>query len=239
MAQLKLLLPVALVVFSLSAATEFRTTGMKVVVSVGIGEQDSPLQITGFKLPEKAGDPLRVLLHNASNKRVRGYTFEALIGSSQESLDKGQGRVRADFLEGGASPRLKWPEERIIFAHGDQESHEPFLRPFEFASKAKLVGSGCIRAVVIVRTIEFDDSSSWRNSSDVEEIWRSSPVPASQPACDDHSSWKEIFEASSEWGAGYDRAGLATNADQRAVTSFTLTCPLKQIDQRMVALCSM
>jgi len=211
-----------------------------VTVFVTVARQDCPLQIKGFKLPEKVGDPARVLVHNASQKQIREFALETLIGSREPSSGKEARKIGWISSTSEPASSLKWALERNLPPDGYGETHDSILASHNLVSRGRQLRSNCLHVAVIVRHIEYQDGTTWHFESGREqETWENSLGTGNSASCDKPSGAQEAMDRL-EPGAGYNKSfGALTHANQEPLQSYTVSCPVQNIEQKLRPMCPM
>lgn len=205
----------------------------RIVVFVTTAKQESPLQITGFKLPNKVGDAPVVVLRNMSAKAISDFYVAADVGNPEPDS---RGEI-APAITTGSSMRVYWPQERAIPPNSQWEAHENILRSHTLAAWGGRLHSGCLHVAAIVTTVEFADGSRWDlGNLQSQEIWKSSLRSDSTKSCD-HSPAME--SALKEWDGptGNAETGSSSHLDSRTVQSYSVACPLRNLGGKLVAVC--
>ena len=207
----------------------------KIVVFVTTVKQESPLRITGFKLPDKVGGAPVLVLRNVSNKQIHDFDVAADVGNPEAGAD---GEIGPAFATGTNSTRLDWPQERAIPPNSEQEAHENTLRSHTLASWGGLLHSGCLHVAAIVFSVEFADGTTWRleNQKD-QKIWRSSVRTDDTKSCDHSPAMQSALKEWDDGSAGNEETGSPTHLDTGTVQSYSVTCPLRRIAGGLVAVC--
>jgi hypothetical protein len=226
-------LVIVLFVLLPSLAGGWPTDDAKVVVFVTTVRQESPLQITGFKLPDKVGGAPVLVLRNESNKPIRDFHVAADIGNAEANS---RGEIGPAFAT-NTSNIVFWPRERTIPPNSEREAHEGSLRSHTLAGWGGRLHSNCLHVAAIVLSLEFEDGTSWQleNMQD-QQVWKSSLHSDSTKSCD-HSPVME--SALKEWDgpAGNEETGSPSHLDTRTVQSYSVTCPLRNLEGKLVAIC--
>ena len=236
-------LAIALLLLLPCFAWGWPTDGEKIVVFVTTVKREGPLQITGYKLPDKVGGAPVLVLRNESDKEIRDFYVVAEIGNPETDS---HGEIGPAWSTSTNSTRLDWPQERAIPANSEGEAHENIFRSHLLAGWGVRLHSSCLHVAAIVLSVEFADGTAWQleNHAD-QEIWKHSLGSDSAKSCD-HSPAME--NALKEWGngsAGNEEVGSSGNAgtgspthlDTGAVQSYSVTCPLRNLSGKLVAIC--
>src|ERR1700722_1513046 len=242
--KIPLRLATALLVLLPGLAWGWPTGGEKIVVFVTTVKQEGPLQITGFKLPDKVGAAPVLVLRNLSNKQVHKFYVIADIGNLEADS---HGEIGPAWSTSTNSTSLDWPQERAIAANSEGEAHENIFRSHLLAGWGVRLHSSCLLIAAIVHSVEFADGTAWHlENHEDQEIWKSSLGSDSTRSCD-HSPAME--SALKEWGngspgneelgsSGNEGTGTPTHLDTGTVQSYSVTCPLKDVGGRLAAICA-
>jgi hypothetical protein len=142
-----------------SLAVGSPTDVTKIVVFVTTVKQESPLQIIGFKLPDKVGGAPMLLLRNVSDKPIRDFHVAADIGNPEADS---HGQIGPAFATSTNSSSLDWPQERAIPPNSDREAHEAILRTHTLAAWGGQLHSSCLHVAAIVLSVDFADGTRWQ-----------------------------------------------------------------------------
>ena len=207
---------------------------VSVTIVVTTAPQNGPLQITGFKLPDKVGGEPILVLHNVSHKEIRSFGAEAAVGNPDES---GRAEVGGMVAVGNGSEHIYWPHEQIVSPNGYREAHENVLRSHNLAEWGQRLHSSCLHVAPIVTYVEFTDGSRWELKTPQDEaIWKASLRDDSTKSCG-HSSTVEYALRQWEGAAGYVGTGTPSHQSADAVRSYSIVCPLRMVGTRLTALC--
>jgi hypothetical protein len=211
---------------------------VKVTILVVTATQDSPIQVVGIKLPDKAGDPPIVKFHNLSNKQIQQFSVMAMVGNPEKAdrvEDSGPGH---EVVTGKSqNDRIYWPEEQMILPHGYREAHIGVLSSDGLLAWGQSLHSNCLHAALVVAEVDFSDGTSWTPKSmrEYQAIWKRSVQPDSTKSCE-HSP--AVEEALTQWeGAVGYHADLPTGAGPDFVSSFSLVCHLRPVGGELTAAC--
>jgi len=227
-------LAAALFVVLPSLAGGSPTGDVNIVVVVTTVRQESPLQIVGLKLPDKVGGAPVLVLRNASSKQILGFHAAAAIGNP-----KADARHDAEqpITPNTNSSILDWPEGPIP-ANSEREAPGKVLRSHLLAAWGGRLHSRCLHVAAIILSVEFTDGTTWRleNLQD-RQIWKSSLDSDSTKTCGDHSS--AVESALKEWdgASGYEETGSPIHLDASTVQSYSVTCQLRRLEGKLVAIC--
>ena len=208
----------------------------KINIFVTTTSQDSPLQVVGFRLPDKVGSAPMLVVLNISDKEVREFGVEAAVGDPEESARVETGEMVAIGTKNG-SGRIGWPQERMVPPNNRREAHETIFEPHHLAAWGQRLHSNCLHVAAIVTRVKFADGTSWEleNFKD-QTIWRSSLKTDSAKSCG-HSP--EIENALKQWSgaAGNASTGSLSHVDPGIVKSYSITCPLRMTGSELAAIC--
>src|ERR1700735_4568334 len=132
----------AFLFFSLITTTCSPTGNGMIAIFVTFTPTEDVIRILGFRLPDKVGDPPRVILQNTSGRIVQDFSISALMGSprqTQTGIDPIAGIASAS-----ANPiQPQWAGERTIPPGETREVHESALRSHNLASLAAHLHLDC------------------------------------------------------------------------------------------------
>jgi hypothetical protein len=209
-----------------------KTEEGRVVVSVTAANSDeSPLRIVGFRMPEKVGDPPRVVLQNVSSKDIREFSFQAVIGRPD-----GTGRI----LNGVDAGPTKMEDLRdVIPPHGSRETPENVLIAGSLAFSASVVLSNCLHVTAMIVAIDFADGTHWYLSGpkEMERLWKDSLPIGGTKSCGTGSVTQETLRRLEGWR--HKENGSPTRADSSVKQSYSFSCSLGKTRGKLMALCPM
>jgi hypothetical protein len=208
----------------------------KINIFVTTTSQDSPLQVIGFKLPDKVGSTPVLLVFNASDKEVREFSIEAAVGNPAESARLETGEEVAVGI-GNSSLHSGWPAEGSIPPNGHKEAHREIFRSHNLALWGQRLHSNCLHVAAIVTKVKFADGTTWElESPKAQTTWKSSLDADSTKSCK-HSP--EVENALKQWSgaSGYVSTGSPSHADTGIVKSYSITCPLQMVGGTLTAVC--
>jgi hypothetical protein len=211
------LMPSIVLLMALMAASSDRVV---VNLFVTTAKQDCPLQILGFRLPDRLGEPPKVLLHNTTAKEVTFFYLYALIGNPR-GVDGGDPK-----LASGLGQESKWVHpEPTIPPNGDAEFEAKFLRPFLAAFHAKEVRSNCLHVAVVVTNVEFADGTVWDATWKQDQLlWKDSIRSESSRSCDTSPAIDETLEQLKGSGPA---SRLPTHLSSETVQFYSVACPVR------------
>ena len=228
-------LAAALFVLVPCLAGDSPTGDVNIVVVVTTVKQESPLQIVGLKLPDKVGGAPVVVLRNASNKQILGFHAAAAIGNPE--VDNAEQPIATPSTS--SSSNLDWPEGPIppIPANSEREARGKILRSHLLAAWGGRLHSSCLHVAAFILSVEFADGTTWQleNLQD-RQIWKSSLGSDSTKTCG-HSF--AVESALQEWdgASGYVQTGSPIHLDASTVQSYSVTCQLRSLEGKLVAIC--
>lgn len=191
-------------------------------------KQDSPLQITGFRLPDHTGGDIGILLHNATSKEIISYDFVAPFGDPRPVSGT------APSTHSNIGSVLDRYPPLPIEPQGNAQVNSALLRPINSVMAASDLGSNCIQVAVLVSDVKFSDGAEWKAPGDWAEPWRASIRPESVNACEDNGPDAVATLKRMKGGA----LGSATVPPDAAVVEFyTDTCPVRLLNGLVTAFC--
>jgi hypothetical protein len=211
----------------------------KLMILVTIAKQTSPLEIVGFKIPEKVGGPTVVVIHNISSKQVRDFVLGAVIGSP--GIDGGpKGAQVGGTAFTNTEKRSQWGGERTISPGSSGEAHEYTFQPYGLAHFAKTLRSNCLLVAVLVVRVEYGDGTVWEmyDSHQDSRLWERSLQPVAGNSCRKSPEIEEVLSRLE--GAAYDvpTFGKPTHASTQTVPSYSFSCSLVSDEKnRLTARC--
>jgi hypothetical protein len=208
----------------------------KINIFVTTTSQDSPLQVVGFKLPDKVGSAPMVVVLNVSDKPIRQFYVHAAVGNPEESARIEAGEAVAISLSGG-SDHIYWPGERAVPPNSQREAQAGTFKSHNLALWGQRLHSNCLHVAAIVTRVKFADGTSWELENFKDQIiWRSSLKTDSAKSCE-HSP--EIENALKRWSgaAGNASTGSLSHVDPGIVKSYSITCPLRITGSELAAIC--
>jgi hypothetical protein len=218
----------------IAASAVFSGHNPSVTILVTSAKQDCPVQIRGFKLPQKVGGPPLLVVHNGTEKEVRVFYVSGYVGNPRKL--KGSD-PQVGFILGGEPPDST--KESQLAPSGDSELAYGVLKSHNFANLAKNVNSNCLHVAVLVTTVEFSDGSVWDSQAGREanqDLWRNSIRAESMKGCENSEEMEETLKELDS--AGYRESGMPTNASPELVQYYTVSCPLVKLEGRLGAVCS-
>lgn len=209
---------------------------VNVTIVVTAAVQDGPLQILGFKLPQKVGDAPRLVLHNVSEKQIRGFSTQGAVGNPEESTRVNAGEVVA-IAQSNGSRRIHFPGEETVPPNGYRDAHDLGLRSHNLALWGQRLQSNCLHVTAIVFKVEFADGTRWELTTPREQaMWKASLRDDSTKSCS-HSSTVQYALKQWEGDAGYVGMGEPSHQSTDMVQSYTVVCPLRMLGGGLKALC--
>lgn len=162
---------------------------VRVSVFITIAKQDdSPVQIVGFKLPVQAGGLPAIVVRNRTSKEIRYVGFMNYLGNPRGA--------------GGAEPKpstnlgMTGVRLRPVAPNASTEFSEEVLKPYDVGSWAHRLRSNCLHAAFYVSRVDFADDTVWvwdeHEPGQFEPVrarllekWQDSIRPESTKGCDD------------------------------------------------------
>jgi len=206
---------------------------VKIAVFVTTVKQESPLQILGFKPPDKVGGAPILVVKNVSDKPVSDFYVSAAIGNPEGDS---RGEVGPAYAT-GSGMRSVLPEERPIPPNSEREAHETAFRSHYLAHWGAELHSTCLHVAAIVLSVKFADGTAWRlEGQQDQEIWKSSLPSDSTKGCD-HSPAAEAALKDWDGPSGNAETGSPSHLPAGTVQSYSFACPLRNLDGKLVAVC--
>lgn len=231
----RLTLATFIALFSALAAASNDRVMVNVVVTMV--KQDSPVQIVGFKLPDKGpfsgksvgvgclleGYCPQVLLHNTTAKEVKFLEIRGILGNPRNN-DPEYPRSELEIL---ASQALKSVPQPLIAANGDAAFGDRTLWPFmAVALSVKELQSNCIQFAVIVTRVEFSDGTVWRSDHNQNRIlWRNSIRQGYASSCQDSRAVEDAINQLQ--GAGGGSAPSPLDSGSETVQFYEAACRVR------------
>ena len=197
----------------------------KVTMLVTTAKQDnSPVQIVGFKLPAQvAGFPI-IVVHNTTSKEIRLFHFGSALGNP-----RGVEGAEPKWAFGLGMPAA--PLERWVAADGNAEFPEQFLRTHQAGTWAHRLLSNCLHVSVWVADVKFADGTLWEQKGDSETVqafWNDSIRPESMQGCDDSLTTREVLSRS-DGGSWLHPPGTPNSkASGEILPFYMLICPVSE-----------
>jgi hypothetical protein len=211
---------------------------------VTIVKQDSPVEVVGFKYPDKGpGYPNRddndyegmcltggycpkVVLRNTTGKVVTAVGVEGLYGNPAEP----QGRLGGPLSR---SMDVVWADAKklksldVITANGEAEFGSNTLWPFAAAGiGTHELGSSCVHVAVVVRRIEFSDGTDWAyDSAQNAALWRDSIPSGTASSCQTSSDTTATLKSLGGTWSG----PIPSHSSNEIVDSYSVICPVAKI----------
>lgn len=194
-------------------------------------KQDCPVQIVGFKLPDKPGGVPTVVVHNTTEKEVKLFRLIYLLGDP-----KGVG---ADSPKKGftVDQNSEWERrEPLIAPNGDAEFGLEYLTSFSLAfTAAHSLHSNCLQLALVLGGVEFSDGTVWEGNTDQHTfLWRNSIRPRYLGSCDSSPEIKQTLKQIK--AASYSDAPLA-RPNAGTMRFYSVACPVRRIGRDSVAVC--
>lgn len=186
-------------------------------------QENSPMQIVGFKLPAQvAGFPI-IVVHNATSKEIKSFGFMNLLGNPRP--------VEGDEPKWGGNlggPSVPAPLERVVPPNATAEFPGEFLRSHQVGFWAHRLRSNCLHEAVWIANVKFADGSSWEWENDLhrgQSLWRESIRTESIKGCDDSIATQE--ELGRLDGGSWLSPPGPSHASTEIVPFYVLTCPVR------------
>jgi len=232
-------------VFVLALAFVAQASAKETVITATVvaAPQETPVKIVGFVMPDRIGDPPKVIVHNASEKRVVQFYAVPLTAdpenASQAESDSGSWKWETSGYRAPCAPSELHchPEElRKIPPGGDARRHVDTLRSYFLANQAKRFKSNCLHTMVFIERVEFDDGTKWvLDPSERDAMWRNSIRPESLKSCANQNP-QTADQLSRMQGAG-GHVGTPIHIDPPTKTDFQVSCTIHEEHGLVVAYC--
>jgi hypothetical protein len=204
--------------------------GVAVTLVITVAKQDdSPVQIVGFKLPARVGAIPAIVIRNTTAKEIRLLSFTNYVGNPRGV--------------GGAEP--KWggnlgmrhtgdPLPRTLGPNATSEFPEEALRPYDAGFWAHRLQSNCLHAAFYIARVDFADGTVWRwdQPGTYETVtarllaeWKDSIRPESTKGCDDSLATQGVLGHLD--GTCWPPLGGLSNASAEIVPFFAFSCPIR------------
>jgi hypothetical protein len=233
----------AIAALSLTSAA-FPVENLVVKLFVTTVKQDSPVEVVGFKYPDRGpGYPHRddndfegmcltggycpkVVLRNATGKDVTAVGVEGLFGNPAEPQG-GTGEPLSRSMEVLWADTKKLKSLHVIAANGEAEFGSKTLWPFTAAGiGTHELGSNCVHVAVVVRRVEFSDGTEWMyDSKQNAALWRDSIPSGTAGSCQTSS---EAAAALKSLGGSWSGA-IPSHSNDETVDSYSVICPVKKV----------
>jgi len=214
----------------LMAFTSSSASRLGVSLLFTIANQDCPLQIVGFKLPDKPGGYSKVLLHNTTAKEITSFYLIGLVGNPR-GANGASPKTESGMGQLANSVRT----EPVIAPDGNSELDVTFLRPLSAAYHAVNLRSNCLHIAVIVAETDFSDGSVWHsNSNQNQALWEDSIRPESTVSCDNSP---DVDETLKQIKTESYSAKTSTHLNPDTVQSYSVACPVRPSGRDLVAVC--
>lgn len=214
---------------SLAALAQGKEDARLAATVLAANPEGSPLRIVGFRLPATYNDAPKVIVQSLSSKQVRAFWVVAVVGRSDglaaEFPKAGEGSVQA----------YRWLEERAILPHGKGEARESVLTSSKLAYLARSVNSTCLRIVVVIVRVEFDDGTEWDLGNHGLQMWKDS-LPQGAGPCALPPGFEDTLRRL-EGSGPEESSGLPTRLSSAQLESYSVSCSLREIRGRFLAMC--
>jgi len=212
----------AAVLFLTAPTPAVRATGQpRVVISIVVSNNDSPVKILEIQPPEMAGGAPLVKLSNATDKMVKRVLLAALVRSASNGLDLVQGHSGEEF------------DDRPIDAQQTGWAHAgAFVSPNLMRSVGSL-HSSCGTVFTTVMGIEFVDGSDWMSREHsknkmLERAMKERNVELCSPNADAQAMVEELGNS------GFMAGRPDGTKIQKEADGFSFTCSLMRKDPSTV-----
>jgi hypothetical protein len=203
---------------------------VKVTVVIAVAKQEeSPVQIVGFKLPAQVASIPAIVVRNTTSKEIRNVALWNNLGNP-----RGVGGAEPNW-EGNLGMRhLRDPSLRPLAPNATAEFSEGVLKPYDVALWARRLRSNCLHAAFYVTQVDFADGTVWHwdQPGEPETIrarhlgeWRESIRPESTKGCDDSLATQELLGRLS--GTSWPPLGGPSHATAEVVPFFAFSCPIR------------
>ncbi|MFZ0579755.1 MAG: hypothetical protein WAN72_26195 [Candidatus Acidiferrales bacterium] len=207
-------------------------------VELRVPGQAGPLQIVGFKMPEKLDGYPIVVLRILSTQATRAYWFRVRIVGANPSNKLESAPLAGDFGPGVTGQDRMWPNENMIAPGAEGQAHVAGLNGYQLLFVGAKGGCSCLRAFVQVSSVEFADGSSW----DQQRATNTDPGPIEGateerllPCQESHDSAEALKDLSAAGPIKRERDSAP--ADGTIFRAFSFKCTLQQRDGRWFARC--
>ena len=234
----------AIFVIALVFGTRAFAQETTITATVVAAPQEAPLKIIGFVMPEKIGDPPKVIVHNASSKTVVQFYAVPLSGNPDKAMAHGDAPAELPEWEtsgyrAACAPGDSHctPEELHKIPPGnDARRHVDTLRSYFLANQAKRFKSNCLHTMVFIERVEFEDGTKWMlNSSERDSTWRNSIRPESLKGCANQNPQTAEQLARMQGAGGH--VGTPIHVDPPTKTEFQVSCTIHEAHGTVVAYC--
>jgi hypothetical protein len=234
------------------ASTAFPTENLVVKLFVTTVKQDSPVQVVGFKYPDKgpgypSGDGSeasclsggycpKVVLHNATAKDVTFIAVYGLVGDPALHED-GDAEYPHTGVEVLSLNNWKSTSPRLIAANGESEFGSATLWPVTTVGIGlSTVESTCLQFAVIVTRVEFSDGTVWAHDPKQNApLWRDSIAGGTAGSCRNSSGAADTLKQLIT-----SRSALPpAHSSNDTMESYSVACPVrKNKDGKLFAVCA-
>jgi hypothetical protein len=239
-----LLMAVVFVILPIAAVgwpdDEVRVTGL-----LTTAKQDGPLQIVGFKLPEKIGQPAMIVVRNVSSKNILEFTVQVVAGNPEERSTAGNASVPISRSLPGLTRSSffflpRWRKEGSIPPGGEDETREHGLESVDFVTAARFLRSNCVHLLAMVDRVVFADGTDWKSSLSDEklrQVWKESISPESLKSCANSPEVARLLEELR--GESFNQGRSPTQIETAIVQHYSISCPLRRVQGKLLAVCPM
>jgi hypothetical protein len=196
-----------------------------------VEQDDSPVQITGIRMPTRVNGHPTVQFQNVSGKKIRSVIFFSPIGNVSEP-DAGSPGHHKFYMSGSR------PEQQIhMIDPGDSDEDVNQLPSSSFiVTSAILLQSNCVQMTVLVGSVEFADGTKWGISSDRQGVlWRQSLSSDLLQRCSDFVSARNAVARLR--GSAFQELGQPVQFEQSSNQHYEYSCRLLKDDKYENAHC--
>jgi hypothetical protein len=210
--------------FGVSAGDPVRVT----VVMTLATQDDSPVEILGFRLPKQSGGIPSIVLRNRTSKAIRHVGLTNYLGSPA-----GGGGTEPKPRSNFGMRQIRDPWQRSVAPNTTAEFPEGVLKPYDVGAWAHDFRSNCLHAAFVITRVEFADESVWsldqageyeRLRARLLESWKDSIRPESTKGCDDSLATRQVLGRLD--GTAWPSGG-ASNISIEVVPFFAFSCPIR------------
>lgn len=212
-----------------------RPNGAKVTVTVAVAKQeDAPLQIAALRLPDPSSRWTLAILNNRSSKPVRAFWIGVIFDRPDETGDPGGGVRYREFVGTSSGPVQAAPGITVSPEQQLQSQYQ-VLQSHALAYLAKLVGSNCVHAAVVISRVDFEDGTNWEfDQKQASQLWRDTLATRSGNACGHDRALEGTLRRLD--GSGYE-SGPFMRMSPREAESYSFSCVLCTMGTRWIAMC--
>jgi hypothetical protein len=231
----------------LLTSAAFPLDNVVVRLFVTAAKQSGPVEVVGFKYPEKALYPdaykslnqdfcvtaeycPKVVFHNRTEKDVTAIEAAALLGNPEKMQDV----EPASQLGLISVNRSKLSSHYVIAAKSQADFGSLALWPDVTAGMGEQkLQSVCIHAAAVVTRVEFSDGTVWTiDPTQTSALWRESIPSGTASSC---QTTREAVTAIASLNGRWPDL-LPNRPSDEIVDSYSAICPVKQIGKGVTAL---